>query len=110
VDLSAPPYSSALKQPPYLCKDCDISFAIVPHTDLCPRCGQPCEPQPLSIGQRKANICRANFCGQYDAGQDRCLAVVRIAASKGRSKPGHINYLLLAEGTLCPLGFHNSIE
>jgi hypothetical protein len=107
VDLPEQQSSSAPRQPPYLCRCCNIAFALSPASDICPRCGEQCEPEEETIGEKKVAICRANLCGHYDAERDRCLHVI---ATKGRNKPGHINYLLLHSGVSCPLGFHNSIE
>jgi hypothetical protein len=47
------------------------------------------------LGERKAEICRSNACGHYDAGQDAC----GLIAEKGR--PGKVSYILNHPATRC---------
>jgi len=52
-------------------------------------------PQSSPEGTRKAEICRSNTCGFYDAQRDCC----KILADKG--KAGRVNYLLSRPTTRC---------
>jgi hypothetical protein len=55
----------------------------------------PKQPQPSPEGSRKAEICRSNTCGCYDAERDCCT----ILADKG--KAGRVTYLLSHPTTRC---------